>query len=449
MAVSSLTLHRADLGSGRLVDVRVNDAVIDAVGEDLRGDDWIDCDGGALLPGLHDHHVHLLATAAAADSVSCDVRSTAELAIRLRAAVPRAGWIRGVGYDDAVVGDLDRAVLDTVRADVPIRVQHRGGSLWVLNSAALAALPDEDVDGLERDAGGHPTGRLWRLDGWLARQLGTEAPDLEALSRRLASLGITGVTDATPDLSPETVRLLTSGVVSQRVTLLGDPDGAAPWKVVVGDHDLPDLDDLRARIEAVRPRTVALHCVTRVGLILAVAALRECGSWPGDRIEHAAVCSRDLAAIVASLGVPVVTQPSLVALRGDDYLDRVDPDDVDALWPFASLLRTGIGVGCSSDAPYGDLDPWRTIAAAMHRTAPSGRVVGPNERVSAEVALAGFLTSADDPGGSPREVGVGAPADLVLLDRPFADALRDPGAVQVRSTLIAGRVVYQTEAVVA
>lgn len=450
----TLTLRDADLGPGAPVDVRVAGGIVTQVGVRASIDgETIDCAGAAVLPGLHDHHVHLLATAAAADSVCCgppDVHSRSDLFGALRRATPRDGWLRGVGYDDAAVGPLDRDALDEMRADVPVRIQHRGGSLWALNSPAVAALAVDEarVDGVERDVDGRPTGRLWRLDGWLADRLGhSSVPDLAALSARLASYGITGVTDATPDLPPPTARLLTGGALAQRVTLLGDRDGAAPWKIVLSDHELPGLDVLVVRIAAVRPRPVALHCVTRAALVLAIAAFREVGARRGDRIEHAAVCPRDVAIELAALRVSVITQPSLVALRGDDYLDCVEPEDVPDLWPFASLLKAGVAVGCSSDAPYGDLDPWRSVAAAAHRTAQSGRVVGAGERVPARVTLDRFLTAADDPGGPPRTIHAGATADLVVLDRPLAEVLRTPDAVRVRHTLIGGRVVYRAEAV--
>ncbi|MGH3553025.1 MAG: amidohydrolase family protein, partial [Mycobacterium sp.] len=46
---------------GAVVDLRVG-AQIDEVGEDLTpltGEDVFDAAGGTVLPGLHDHHVHL------------------------------------------------------------------------------------------------------------------------------------------------------------------------------------------------------------------------------------------------------------------------------------------------------------------------------------------------------------------------------------------------------
>src|SRR5881628_2579258 len=66
--------------------------------------------------------------------------------------------------------------------------------------------------------------------------------------------------------------------------------------------------------------TIAIHCVTRVALALAIAALDTAGSRPGDRIEHGAVVPPDMAARLADLGLTVVTQPNFIRERGDDYL---------------------------------------------------------------------------------------------------------------------------------
>jgi predicted amidohydrolase YtcJ len=111
------------------------------------------------------------------------------------------------------------------------------------------------------------------------------------------------------------------------------------------------------------------------------------------------------------------------------------------LWRCGSLLAAGIGVAAGSDAPYGDPDPWRAIAAARDRTTPSGAVLGAGERIAARRALDLFLAPLDDPAGPPRRVQVGAPADLCLLADPLDAALADPAAVTVRATVRSGRVV--------
>jgi predicted amidohydrolase YtcJ len=453
-----LVLRNAEV-HGVVGDVLVRHGVIADIGRSASPTGTaIDCGGAALIPGLHDHHCHLLAAATAADSVRCGppvVRSRTDLHQALSGPAGADGWLRGVGYDESVAGDIDRWVLDQLAPTVPTRVQHRSGALWVINSAGLAALAIEDQprggaypDGVERDAIGRLTGRLWRVDRWLRDRLPFRpAPDLTALSKTLASYGITGVTDATPDLDDEAIALLTGGGLQQRLCLLGAPGpvtGAltGPYKIVVPDHALPGWDELAARVRAVRPRPVAVHSVTRESLILILAVLREVGAVPGDRIEHAAVVPPDTVPVIAELGLTVVTQPAFVAERGAEYLDRVASDDLGDLWPWRRFDRAGVPVACSSDAPYTNWDPWAAIAAAAGRMTADGRRVAPDERVDAARALAAYFGAPLDPGGVPRRIARGEVADIAVLDRPWRRMIEEPAAVRVQATVIDGRIAF-------
>jgi predicted amidohydrolase YtcJ len=404
----------------------------------------IDARGGALLPGLTDHHIHLYATAADDVSVQCGppaVRTPAELAHALRSARPGAdGWIRAVGYHESVAGDLDAPALDAIRADLPIRVQHRSGALWILNSRALQAL--------------HRTGdgRLFRADG-LLRGLAAAPPSLARLGRRLAAHGITAVTDATPNLPPDTIAALAgaraSGDLPQRTSLLGAPPEplppgltAGPWKIVLADSELPDFDRLTAEIARTHSagRPVAVHTVTRESTALLLAALRVTGTHPGDRIEHGSLLPAEILPELAAAGLRVVTQPGFLADRGDDYLRDVPAEDHRDLYRARSLLRAGVRVALSSDAPYGPLDPWANIRAATDRRSSTGRLINPAERLTPHQALDAYLTPAARPGDRPPTPRPGSPADLVVLDRPPTDA----GTPAVAHTLIAGVPVHGT-----
>ncbi|MEN2738687.1 amidohydrolase family protein [Microbacterium sp. X-17] len=416
--------------------------------------------GGALLPGLHDHHLHLMSAAARIGSVDCGPPATStadDLRDRLQSAARQAGageWVRAVNYHESVAGPLDRDALDRIVADVPVRVQHRGGALWMLNSAALrqveAALTDrlgaDAPHDLERDGAGRATGRLWRQDALLASLVPAHPLDLGALGARLRGYGITSVTDATPDLAPATVELLAAAATDGRlplgITLLGAATAPAPLrvgpaKILLRDHDLPSFDRLR---EAVRLhhdglRPVAVHCVTRESLVLTLAVLEEIGSLPGDRIEHAAIVPTEVIPALRALGVCVVTQPDFLRLKGDGYLRDVDAEDVAGLYRHGSLLDAGISTVASSDAPFGELDPWRVMRSAVERRTTAGTTVGPADRVSARTALSGYLAPADLPGPE-RRIAVGAPADLVLLHTRLREALADLSADSVRATLV-------------
>jgi hypothetical protein len=69
--------------------------------------------------------------------------------------------------------------------------------------------------------------------------------------------------------------------------------------------------------------------------------------------------------------------------------------------------------------------------------------MGPDERIDARTALDRFLSPLEDPGGPPRRIAVGAPADLVLLDGPLAQALAAPSADAVALTLIDGVIAHR------
>ncbi|MCX2931872.1 amidohydrolase family protein [Mycobacterium sp. CVI_P3] len=426
-----MLIQRTHLLDGRVADVRVS-SHIEQVADALTprpAETVLDAAGGTVIPGLHDHHVHLRAAAAALDSVQigpAKVRTHADLADVLSTApVGVDGWVRAVGYHESAAGPLDRSVLDELRADVPVRIQHRSGVLWFLNSAGLAAvgLPD------------HPDGRLRSYDSW-SDAVARRDTNLAAISRRLLGYGVTGVTDATPGLGADDIVTLTEehrhGGLCQRVHWL------APGKRILHDDSL-DLDELTdwigGRHRAGGP--VALHCVTAGQLVVSLAALQTAGVHPGDRIEHAAVVPADTLAELAGLGVLVVTQPNFVAERGDQYLADVDPADQPGLWRLASLRRAGVRVALSTDLPFGGADPWAAMRAAVRRTAGSGSVLNASECVSAATALAMFTGYAERPDVA-RTVEPGQPGDLCVLSAPPAEVLDALDADLVTATVIGG-----------
>jgi predicted amidohydrolase YtcJ len=137
----------------------------------------------------------------------------------------------------------------------------------------------------------------------------------------------------------------------------------------------------------------------------------------------------------------VVTQPGFLAHRGDDFVRDLPSSQHGDLYRCGSLLRAGIPVALSSDAPYGPLDPWQVISAAVHRRAASGAVIGPGDETTPARALAAYLGPPEDPGGRPRTVHAGCPGDLVVLRVPLTEALRAPTRDAVRAVIVGGRTV--------
>jgi predicted amidohydrolase YtcJ len=180
-----LVVRDAEL-DGRRVDVVVDGGLVVAIAAagSMRGPgDVIEAAGGALLPGLHDHHVHLLAMAAAEGSVAvgpADVVGRAGLAAALRDAPAHPdGWVRAVGYHESVAGEVDRHLLDELHPARPVRVQHRSGALW--RNSPLAAIVSDDPTGAcsattRGSASGCRSGRsTWRRSAGGSRFMGSPA----------------------------------------------------------------------------------------------------------------------------------------------------------------------------------------------------------------------------------------------------------------------------------
>jgi predicted amidohydrolase YtcJ len=431
-----MLIQGATLLDGSVVDIRTGAEILDVADrlDPAVGEAVLDGAGKTVIPGLHDHHVHAYSAAAALTSVHIGPREI-HGADDLRRVLADAeagedGWIRAVGYHEAIAGPLDRLALDDVESRIPVRVQHRSGILWTLNSAGLAAvgLPD------------HPDGRLRSADPTWSNSLARRELRLAELSCMLASYGVTGITDATPDLGVNGIVRLTEAhrhhELLQRIWCL------APAKRILHDDSL-DLDELTTWVGARHDAggTVAVHCVTAAQLVVTIAALQAAGSRAGDRIEHAAVVPDDCMADLAALGVTVVTQPNFVAERGDQYLDDVPSDEHRQLWRLASLLKAGIPVALSTDQPFGGADPWAAMHAAVNRVTHSGAVLGPDERIPAAQALAMFFGTFDHP-THPRTIASEQPADLCVLAASPDEVLAELDSDMVDATVVAGELVW-------
>jgi predicted amidohydrolase YtcJ len=465
----SRTRQAADggLAAVPVTDVRITGDRVAECAPGLRaapGEEDIDADGCALLPGMHDHHIHLRALAAAQASVPVgppQVRNAEDLRTALSAAdaaSPKDAWLRCVGYHESVAGLLDRWTLDRLLPHRPVRVQHRAGSLWMVNSLAAARLGLDGCNaaGVERDSDGEPVGRLWRMDRWLADRVPSAPPDLAAVSARAAALGVTGFTEATPDATQRDIvalaQAVADGTLVQRVHCMAPFDVPAPCqggeqtfslgpvKILLDDDSLPPLAELAHHMRQAHAagRPVAVHCVTRVQLFLTLAALQAAGRLPGDRIEHGAVIPSG--AIADLRGITVVTQPHFVAERGEQYATEVPAEELPDLWRLRTLVDGGVALAAGSDAPFGGADPWHIMRTAIRRP----RNLAPGEALAPHQALRLFLGGAGAP-ATPRLITPGRAADLILLRCPLEEAVSSFSSDVVAATFVGGELVYSRE----
>ncbi len=422
-----------------------------------------------MLPGLQDHHLHLNALAASLDSLNCGppaVSTAEELSLALNKANEdeRGRWLRGIGYHADVAGDIDREWLDTHIPDRPARIQHRGGRLWLLNSAGLAALGIGDntkdlPQGAEK-RGGQLTGRLFECDVWLRDLLRGAPPMLDKASSHLASHGVTDLTDTSPANNTEAFNHFRAeqdaGRLLQSVRMMGSLalTEASPterlnlgeYKVHLLESQLPEKQSVCNGIKTAREqgRNIAVHCVTLAELSFTLDCFDQAGNAPGDRIEHASVVPSDMIDDLRARGLRVVTQPHFVRERGDQYLKEVSAIEQRWLYRLRTLLNAGIPLAGGSDAPFGSCNPWLAMDAAVKRTTVRGQALGTDEALSPEEALDLYTSPAEAPGLQKGGIEVGTSASLCLLQAPWASARQDLANVRVDATWHRGQLIYRS-----
>lgn len=461
----------------------------------------MDCNGATILPGFIDAHCHILAYAASLLAVDCSpsaVSSIAQIcdAIRRRAAqTPTGEWIRATGYSDFHLAEKrhpTRRDLDAAAPDNPVRLNHRSGHACVLNSAALARVgirpdtpePPSATIARELDTA-LPSGLLLDMDAFLDARIPRLAPaalrrGIALANRRFLAAGVTTAHDATPTNSPARWRALTrlaesrefapSLMIMPGATRLPEfaradlpygyrraPEdapatttlGHAKFMLTLSGGNLhPSYADLSHAIAAAHRQgfPVAIHAVEASAVHAAATALAANPS-PAlrDRIEHASECPPAALDALRKANPVIVSQPNFIHDSGGRYLAQLG--DQSRLYRFRSLVKSGLTLAASSDAPVTHPDPLSAIRAAVTRRASSGEILEPAERVSATRAIAMHTAAAAYAACQENDRGAIAPgmrADLVALNHDPTtlppDRLSD---LRVTMTVIGGNIAWQ------
>lgn len=225
----------------------------------------VDLEGGLLVPGFQDAHVH--PAVAGVQMLSCDLSEERTIdgylavVAAFAEAHPDAAWIRGGGWSMDVFpgGTPTRAMLDAVVPDRPVLLTNRDGhGAWVNTRALRAAgvdgtTPDPADGRIEREEDGSPAGTLQEgaMD-LVARHVPLATPDeahagLLAAQEHLFSLGVTSWQDAmigafpgNPDNYGVYLRAAREGSLRARVV------GALWWDRERGLEQIPELEERRS-----------------------------------------------------------------------------------------------------------------------------------------------------------------------------------------------------------
>lgn len=165
------------------------------------------------------------------------------------------------------------------------------------------------------------------------------------------------------------------------------------------------------------------------------------------RLEHVGAITGAQLRRAHDLGVTCSLFVDQIHYWGDIIVDGLfGPERGEQWMPAGSAVAAGMRISLHNDPPVTPEEPLRNIAVAVTRTAPSGRVLGAEQRLTVEQAIraqtidAAWQLFADNVIGS---IEVGKYADLVVLSAdPRAVAPETIADLQVRATFLAGRQVY-------
>jgi len=165
------------------------------------------------------------------------------------------------------------------------------------------------------------------------------------------------------------------------------------------------------------------------------------------RLEHVGAIRPDQLRRAADLGVTCSIFVDQIHYWGDIIVDGLFGTQRGSRWmPAGSAVATGMRISLHNDPPVTPEEPLRNISVAVTRTAPSGRVLAPEERLTVEQAIraqtidAAWQLFADDVIGS---LEVGKYADMVVLSSdPRAVPPERIADLDVRATFLAGRQVH-------
>jgi predicted amidohydrolase YtcJ len=251
------------------------------------------------------------------------------------------------------------------------------------------------------------------------------------------------------------VKLFSDGALTTRTAALHEPfiDGSGSGML------LHEPEELQAYIVAAHRGgwQIATHAIGDRAIELVLDCYAEASTLTPDpspfqgegrrhRIEHAMLLDEGLIDRLVEQKVIPTMQPEFIARLGDAYVLGLGEERAARINPYASVLGRGIPLPFGSDCPVVPGDPLDGIRAAVRRTTPSGRALGPNERISVPFALLCYTFWSAYSTFDEREIGSiepGKRADLAVLS---ADSMADDlDSVRVVATLIGGEVVYGAE----
>jgi predicted amidohydrolase YtcJ len=251
-----------------------------------------------------------------------------------------------------------------------------------------------------------------------------------------------------------------------KITLDGSPQGRTAWRTkpylippdgqkpgYKGYPAIPDTAQVQAYLDEAYAKgwPVKLHANGDAAIDQMMTALKPVvekhGVKPGQTILiHGQFIRPDQVRALKGLGIFPSMFPMHTFYWGDWYTKIVGPEQGAQISPMRSILNTGLHATSHTDAPVALPNLMQVVWATVNRTSRSGKVIGPDERVSPYEAMKMVTIWGAEQFGEAESKGSikeGKRADLVVLsDNPVTMDPAKINQVQVLETIKDGKSVW-------
>ncbi len=251
-----------------------------------------------------------------------------------------------------------------------------------------------------------------------------------------------------------------------KITLDGSPQGRTAWRTVpyllppdgqkpgyLGYPAIPDTQQVQAYLDEAYAKgwPVKVHANGDAAIDQLFMALRpvvaKYGVKPGQTIlVHGQFIRPDQVLELKSLGIFPSMFPMHTFYWGDWYEQIVGPEQAARISPMRSILNTGLHATSHTDAPVALPNLMQVAWATVNRTSRSGKVIGPDERVTPYEAMQMITIWGAEQFGEQATKGSirnGKLADFVVLSaNPITIEPKDINKIQVLETIKEGKSVW-------
>lgn len=252
-----------------------------------------------------------------------------------------------------------------------------------------------------------------------------------------------------PFIEPGALKMFADGALGGSTAALSEPYADQPNQKGMFIHT---DEQLEAYVKLARKynSAVAIHAIGDAAAEQVIQAIEKYPVPEGqrDRLIHACVLREDLVERLKPLPVVLDIQPAFVPSDFPWVIKRLGEERLEWAYAWRKLIDNGIMCANGTDTPIEDVDPLKTIYAAVERKKPGEEHEGylPNEKLSRFEAVQLYTLGSAKAISKEHERGLikpGYDADFTIFNRDlFQGTSEEMLNAKAVKTVVAGKIVF-------